>query len=716
MTNVQGRLTKLLVVSLLLMAIFSLLGWVTNPTLSASAAEIDATLARTPYPIGTPDPYPMPPDVVIKTIEVIQVTQDPENPVPLIAHKPTTAQVFVDCGADLVCRGIRNGMVRLWGVNEANETLGDPLAPIQSQSFFVGKVFSFQLPASWSSGQKKFTVVIGELQTSITVHFAEAKPLRVLMVPIQYQAGGRDATPDLARVLNGSWWAARVLPTADLAITAAQAPLVWMDGCLGSDCSDPMTRQTQSAQLLLQLEWLRTLYNTENQAQPGQQADFVYGWLPDDVYGGSEAPINQMAAFGDDDPQTGAQIFAHALGHLLGRPYTKAGLPGSCGNPAPQAPSDWPATYPDATIQTWGLDATTLVWKEPTATYDYLSLCWLPPAGQGSAWTSPHTYRQIFLQKLRVVQSVLAAQLAPTAPSMLLASGLIFNNGRAQLNPLLPSALAGQAEYPPIGTAYCVEAQASGGAVLAQRCFDLTFTDAERGTPSAAERFQVNLALPSGVERIVLKHGATLLAMRTVSAHAPMVTLHSPNGGEHWPAAGLQQITWQGSDADGGVLTYSVLYRLPGQPWSPLAANLADTQLLVDSATLAGGSEAEIRVLVSDGVNLASDESDAPFIVERKAPQSMLLSPAANLSMTPSDPLILHAQAYDLEDGTLAASAFHWQSNLSGDLGTGNPVRVALPTGHHILTVTATDSDGAVATRQVNVFVEHKLYLPHIQR
>jgi len=104
------------------------------------------------------------------------------------------------------------------------------------------------------------------------------------------------------------------------------------------------------------------------------------------------------------------------------------------------------------------------------------------------------------------------------------------------------------------------------------------------------------------------------------------------------------------SDADGDPLSYSVFYSPDGSNWAPVGATITQTQLAVNAAELAGSSNACIRVLASDDVNMTADESDSPFTTRRKPPQAFILSPEGDVAMSPSTVLWLQGYAYNLEE------------------------------------------------------------------
>jgi len=73
--------------------------------------------------------------------------------------------------------------------------------------------------------------------------------------------------------------------------------------------------------------------------------------------------------------------------------------------------------------------------------------------------------------------------------------------------------------------------------------------------------------------------------------------------------------------------------------------------------------------------------------------------------------------ALDGEDGMLTGAALSWTSSLDGPLGAGSPLLATLSEGMHILTLTATDSQGHSRSASVTVTVTHgwEVYLPFIK-
>lgn len=74
--------------------------------------------------------------------------------------------------------------------------------------------------------------------------------------------------------------------------------------------------------------------------------------------------------------------------------------------------------------------------------------------------------------------------------------------------------------------------------------------------------------------------------------------------------------------------------------------------------------------------------------------------------MTQGSAVLLYAQALDLKDGNLGASAFTWSSDRDGILGTGEQIIVQnLSLGVHTLTVDAVNSAGLHALQSVQIEV-----------
>ena len=649
----------------------------------------------------------------VSHIEIAQGTQDQNNSVSLIASRSAHVRVYLDCGPG--CAAMPGVTGVLHGYRSAKELPGSPVRSInysvtayhegwQTQRGDLSKTLNFTLPAEWLTGTITVTAEVAGATRSEGLTFRPAQSLNAIYVPIRYK--GQE--PDPTRVQYGAFWASRIYPTGKINYVAGTT-FDW-NTCLEDSILCPF-RDLNTRNLLNELTTRYRLVNA-----------YVYGWLPAGTYGGGISDPTWgggvgKAAFGDDHPSEGQRVFAHEVGHLLGRRHTNSS---SCQPENIDPQSDWP--YADSLIQEYGLDTYGFGWLvssssaivTPADTYDYMSYC--GSLANGDVWTSPWTYQHIYDEALKPAVAVQALGQISTPETYFIASGLVFTDSTAALNPAWVVTATVTPSNPPVGTAYCLEAQDAASTALVSHCFDLTFRNYETGKAINVDGFNLMLPYPPGMTRVVLKQGATELAAQPVSAHAPDVDVISPNGGEFWAASGTYTITWTASDLDGDPLTYRVLYSPDGDNWVPVGTAITTTQLAVNAAQLAGGTAARVRVLATDGVNTSSDESDAAFNVGSKGPSVFILAPTGDVRFMPGTPLWLKGHGYDLEDGTLEGAALHWRSDRDGDLANGSQALVTLSPGRHTITLTATDSQGNTAVASMSIFAGQRSHLPLIMR
>jgi hypothetical protein len=661
----------------------------------------------------------------IEHLEVTQAIQDETNDVTLVAGKPTFVRVYVDCGEGCESQEDVSGILR--GYDSGGELDGSPLTPANlsvtahhpsdwtAQRGDLEKTLNFTPPQDWTSGTITLTAEVAGVQYPEPVTFRDVGPIRVVYVPIRYQG----TLPDMERIRAGAAFANQVYATSGI-IYYAGGELPWERSVAYRPCL-PFRHKGSRDRLLNELTTrARQLH-----------ADFAFGWLPEGSFGGGISDPTWhdggagKAAFADAHHSEWQRYFAHEIGHLMDQHHTNTvdnlkrdeDCPKNeclwCVSDTCRAYVDdeslWP--YDDATIQEFGLDGYDFGWlvsspnavKDPSDTYDYMSYC--GRIISNTVWTSPWIYGRIYSETLKLQTTAKAPQSLSASQSYFIASGLVYTDDTAVLDPIWVVTSTVTPDNPAEGTEYCLEAQDISATPPVTRCFDLSFSDYDTGAETNVDGFNLMLPYPSGVASIALKKGSQELVTRTVSANAPAVTVLSPNGGETWSATDTYTITWTASDADGDSLTYRVLYSPDGSEWVPVGSAITETQLAVNAAELAGGTGAEVRVLASDGINTSSDESDAPFTVESKAPQPFILSPEGDGAITFGAPLHLYGYAYDLEDGTLDGSALNWTSSRDGDLGTGSQLLVTLSSGQHVIGLAATDSSSSTVTSTVQITV-----------
>jgi len=101
----------------------------------------------------------------------------------------------------------------------------------------------------------------------------------------------------------------------------------------------------------------------------------------------------------------------------------------------------------------------------------------------------------------------------------------------------------------------------------------------------------------------------------------------------------------------------------------------------------------------------ASTGPDLP--VPNQSPVVTILSPAAGAVFTEGQTVTFEGEAADPEDGAIAGSALVWQSDVGGALGSGGRISLSdLAEGRHVVTLVATDSDGALGTDSVRLTID----------
>jgi hypothetical protein len=137
-----------------------------------------------------------------------------------------------------------------------------------------------------------------------------------------------------------------------------------------------------------------------------------------------------------------------------------------------------------------------------------------------------------------------------------------------------------------------------------------------------------------------------------------------------------------------------------------VAQNVTGQSIEIPALNVRGTERGLFRVWASDGLNTASDQSDAAFRIPNHAPAVEITSPAGNTTIATDQTIHLQASAYDPDTGSMTEETLEWRSSLAGHLGNGEQITVTgLRVGNHFITVRADDGEGGTATDGVQVTV-----------
>ncbi|MBI1762380.1 MAG: hypothetical protein HYR56_13180 [Acidobacteria bacterium] len=614
------------------------------------------------------------------------------------------------------------------------------------QSFTAS--LNFELPAAWTAAgdlHLSFRPDIKDSPTSpsnlpctncdngnplntslpLFVKFSPTRPMNLILVPFVYQPRNEPPFPLSAELL--------FTPAGALQWTNNVYPL---PGNFPSDSAGinlirilprrTTTRnlQTQSGKDAFLADLQSLLASLQSQSGSNIPSDTrLLGMVPCGC--GGEAYLNGRAGFVDtwaeeNGPVPAANFegygttWAHELGHTFGRSHA-GNWHGEAGG------GGFDANYPNfhggigqpglALITEWWRAGGTPYFIAPGAAnpealgphaHDFMSYGQNDPLNTGF-WVSPYTYTALFSKfKLStslkvgfVTDQTLAQRSLPEEKpaEKLVASGQLGADGTVELQPFYRTSTAFSSGDGATGE-FSLELLDAKDRVLIAHHFDAqAVSHDEAGTLGFTEFVPWN----ADAQRIVLKRKDAILAVRSVSSHAPSVQVISPNGGE-W-LSNKAVIEWEASDADGDALSYDVLYNNGvDATWWPLATGVTATSLSVDTALWPGSDQGRVMVRATDGVNSTEAVSDKPFVVPQKAPLVGILN---------ADAAQLTAIAYDAEDGLLPAANLTWTSDRDGRLAPGRQVKLqGLSSGNHVITLTVTDSQGHTATAQVTKLVK----------
>jgi len=355
--------------------------------------------------------------------------------------------------------------------------------------------------------------------------------------------------------------------------------------------------------------------------------------------------------------------FAHEIGHAAGRPHASSAHDEAGGE-------EWPHPHGLAGGDAWGAimkrdvepgpfdlgvweaflidpcPATSFELRGPdcaapaegVGTHDFMSygrsstdLGILNFASFGRNWISRENWNRIYdrlLDQGRTaesgltssgVRSATAIQVSEASVDALLIDGVISEDGRVELLPVLRLAVRPDALQPPAKGPYQLELRDSAGKSLLVR----RFSPAEQHDSGASQVFLMRQFVPllADLARVRVRHRGKIVLDRSRSASPPLAELIEPNGGEIL-AGGLATLAWSVEDADGDPLLSRLEYSSDGGvTWVGLGvvSGSGALALEIDTGSLTASSRGLFRLLVSDGMRTVEERSDC-FVSVRSDP------------------------------------------------------------------------------------------------
>lgn len=465
----------------------------------------------------------------IAALYLVQVTQQRDGRIPLVAEREAVARVFV--------RGNRTGLspvaVKLMIYDDLTLVATGNVAVTPTTTIDESCCSAdFVIPAQHVKPSLRILAEVDPTNavtesnerdnqfpldgSAQEVDVRMVPPLAVQFVPIVQNRNGRRGTPttDMVKALKAYW------PLGTVQVTTRPQPLT----------IDYVVEGTRSE------EWVRLVRDIEIARRAEGFVGYYYGVLTNSSTSGVQGMANgipSLSAVGIDE-QTPLGVakarlaFVHQMGHAFGLRHAPCG-----GAVAPDV------NFPNADGRTgsWGMNTTvTPAILMPPTKADVMSSCDDP-------WVGAYQYRKVMdFRDINPSGSALRAGTATPPVSTLLVSGMVTGE-RAELDVAL--SVDGPADAPTVDGRFVLEGfDAQRRRVFSHRFSPRAVTDA----PMAVESFVVAVALTPAVqqqlERLVVREVA---GPRTAATVRPAATLSLHDAVQVVPTlAGGTRLQWSG--------------------------------------------------------------------------------------------------------------------------------------------------------------------------
>jgi hypothetical protein len=718
-----------------------------TPTPSPTAtATPTPTATWTPSATPTRTPTPLPPtDLIIDGIEFTQSIQDLNNSLPLIAGKRTFVRVYAHStsGSHFTFATLRlqagNASTTLYPIAP-----GGPFVKVRPASLrLLGThAFLFEIPTFWTLLFNQVTVTAevnpivswkprspqetsyNNNSLSQTISFESVPTLHLVIASQPYQIGGLTYSPSFLDQFGLFDWLKRAYPLAYIKLYLRTLPQlqglhIWNSQTNDFDLVNPTCYILNTYLAYQRAAIIGHPFFPDDTAFYGLVEDagvgFMRGCSP---IGGKWLNGNTRVrvASGPTGSKTWGWDFDGTYGdwyggHELGHAFTQFHTQGSCGED--KTVKHYPFGYISPVLDLfspqaiYGFDSARLsTGKNPIyspAWTDVMTYC-------DFNWIDSITYQQLKLNFQTDLPRAAPSGQSLSPPQELLTVFGVMDTLSGEVN-LPPGFVVYDNPAPDVSSSHAIVLRDGLGIELVRHPF--SFIENEPGPapsdlPTPPLKYIAELVpYTAAATRLEIEGlGGAILHTIEAGVGQPVVQVTAPNGGEIQAGEAIT-VTWTASDPDGDLLAFNVEYSPDeGLTWEPVALNLTTTQAVVNQFNLVAGDRAQIRVSASDGLHMGQDTSDAPFTILNHEPLVEITSPEVDTTIAVSQTLALEAIAYDIDLGSLEAANLAWASSLDGPLGNGDQLSISeLSAGVHLITITADDGQGGVATDSVTVTV-----------
>lgn len=690
-------------------------------------------------------------DLVVDAMEVTQVIQDLNNSVPLIAGKRTFVRVYVHS-----TKGTHPTTATLTAISGSmTKTIlpikpGGPIINVRPtyNRLLSTHAFLFELPMWATFGQN--VVLSAQVNPDLrwrprspeeysyannslskTVSFDAVSTLHLVIADQPYAFNNLIYAPRPYDRWKAVDWISRVYPLSNVKVFLRTIPLI--------QAQRKLDKNNNWVLIYPDCSWLNLYMAYNHTAIFGnpfipKTATFL-GIAADNVgFMRGCAPINGMLTtagysrvasgpvgnsdWGWDFDDSYADWYSgHEVGHAWSRPHVRGG-PGyvkdGCGGEAKAVKH-----YPDGVIS-----PTVDYYFDPAAIYgfDTLRLAQGINPVLGPNWVDVMTYcdyqwmdkltylklKEMFVAYLP--QVIEQTPVRSNAQEMLTVFGVV-DSASSQVSLMPVFVITSEAEFsPPAPGPYAVVLRDAGGDELARYPFAPSKVHGGPAPNDGEEQdaAYISLLLPDlpGIASLEVEGPGGIIYQVGAGLNLPAVQVTSPNGGEVFGADPIT-VRWTASDADGDPLTFNVDYSPDnGSSWEPVAQYLTTTQVTIDQINLPASDTGLFRVLASDGIHTASDQSDGIFFIPNHLPTGEITTPAADTTIASDQTVTFEGQVYDYDLGALDNANLQWWSDRDGLLGNGSVFSTAsLSQGIHEINLVVDDGQGQYTLDQVIVTV-----------